>query len=49
MRGGVMHVGGDPDRVADAGMLDERQQLGDLELAPRGGPSPCAIRVLTDQ
>jgi hypothetical protein len=28
-----MHVGGEPEGVADAGMLDEGQQVGDLELA----------------
>ena len=34
MRGRVMHVGGQPHRVADAGALHERQQVGDLVLAP---------------
>ncbi len=29
-----MHVGGQPHRVADAGALHERQQIGDLVLAP---------------
>ena len=33
VRGGVVHVGGEPDRVADAGMLDEDEEVGDLELA----------------
>src|SRR6266511_2521104 len=33
MRGRVMHVGGDPERVADAGTLDEREDIDDLELA----------------
>ena len=33
VRRGVVHVGGEPDRVADAGVLDERQQIGDLKLA----------------
>jgi hypothetical protein len=28
-----MPVGGQPDRVADAGALDERQQVGDLQFA----------------
>ena len=34
MRGGVMHVGGQPDRVADAGAFHKGQQIGDLMLAP---------------
>src|SRR5262245_44489635 len=34
MCGGVVHVGGDPDRIADAGMLDEGEEIGDLDLAP---------------
>ena len=33
VRGGVMHVGGDPDRIANAGMLDEDQEIGDLAFA----------------
>ena len=38
MRRGVMHVGGEPDRVADAGVLDEGEQVGDLELAAARRP-----------
>ena len=34
MRGGVVHVGGDPDRIGDAGMLDEGEEIGDLDFAP---------------
>src|SRR5262249_30109901 len=33
MRRAVVHVGGQPYGVADAGMLDEREKVGDLELA----------------
>ena len=33
VRGGVMHVGGEPHGVADARALDEREQVGDFELA----------------
>ena len=33
MRGGVMHVRGQPHRVGDAGGLDEAQDVGDLEFA----------------
>ena len=36
VRGRVVHVGGQPDRVVDAGGLDEAQQVGDLELAAAG-------------
>src|SRR5262245_46248432 len=32
MRRSVVHVGGEPQRVADAGMLDEGKEVGDLEL-----------------
>ena len=34
MRGGVMHIGGQPYRIADAGAFHERQEIGDLVLAP---------------
>src|SRR5262245_41431024 len=34
MRGGVVHVGGDPDRITDAGMLDEGEEIGDFDFAP---------------
>ena len=30
MRRGVMHVGGDPHHIDDAGTLDEGEQIGDL-------------------
>ncbi len=33
VRGGVVHVGGQPHRVPDAGALDEAQQIGELEFA----------------
>src|SRR5262245_38382477 len=33
MRRREMHVGGDPERVADALALEERQDVGELELA----------------
>src|SRR5262245_64292447 len=33
MRGRVVHVRGEPYGVADAGALDERQEVGDLEFA----------------
>ena len=35
----VVHVGGEPHRVADAGMLDERQRSAISSSRPRGGPS----------
>jgi hypothetical protein len=36
MRGRVMHVGGEPDRIGDAILLDEAQEIGDLQLAAQG-------------
>ena len=33
VRGGVVHVRGQPDGVGDAGGLDVREQVGELELA----------------
>ena len=33
MRGRVVQVGGDPQRIADAGVLDERQELGEFDAA----------------
>ena len=33
MRGGVVHVGGEPNGIAHASMFDERQQVGDLQFA----------------
>jgi hypothetical protein len=32
-----VHVGGDPDRIANAGMLDEDQEIGDLAFAATRG------------
>jgi hypothetical protein len=32
-RGGEMHVGGDPDSIADAGALRERENFGDFKFA----------------
>ena len=49
MRGGVMHVGGEPDHVADAGALDERQQIGDLVLAPLRRAVAERDGILADQ
>src|SRR6516165_6450325 len=55
MRGGVMHVGGKPERVANAGMLDEAKQVGNLQLAAARRPvfalgdsldAPVAIDVI---
>src|SRR3954463_5262984 len=34
MRCGVVHVGGEPDDVAEAGALHGREKIGDLVLAP---------------
>src|SRR5262249_58185832 len=34
VRGRVVHVGGEPYRVADAGVVQEGQQIGDLPFAP---------------
>ncbi len=45
VRGGVVHVGGEPYGVAHAGMLDEREEIGDLELAPARG----AVVALCDR
>ena len=33
MRGGVVQIGGEPQRVADTGVFDERQQIGDFQAA----------------
>ena len=56
VRGRVVHVGGQPHRVADAGVLDEAQQVGDLELAAARRPvalgdgldAPLAVAVVDD-
>ena len=34
MRGRVVHVGSEPDRVPDAGAFQERQQIRNLAFAP---------------
>src|SRR5206468_4515026 len=44
----VMHVGRDPDRVANAGMLDEGKQIGDLDLAAAWWAVALPDRVLGD-
>ena len=49
VRGRVMHVGGQPHRVADAGAFHERQQIGDLMLAPLRRAIAERDRVLADQ
>jgi hypothetical protein len=36
MRGRVMHVGGEPDRIGNTALLDEAQEVGDLEFAAQG-------------
>ena len=55
MRGGIMHVGRQPYRVADAGVLDEGEQVRDLQLATARRPAvalgngldaPVAIHVV---
>src|SRR5258708_599705 len=38
MRGGVVHVGGEPDHVLDAVVLDGAQEFGDVELAAEHRP-----------
>jgi len=39
-----VHVGGDPDRIADILPLDEGEDVGEFKLAAaRAPPSPCAI------
>ena len=49
MRGGVVHVGGEPDDVANAGALDEGQQVGDLVLAPVRRPVAERDRIPAEQ
>src|SRR5205085_2200236 len=49
MRGGVVHVGGEPDDVANTGTLDRRKEIGDLVLAPVGRPITERDRVEADQ
>jgi len=45
MCGGVVHVSGDPYRVANAGVLDECEQVGDLDLtAARRRPARSRLR-----
>src|SRR5882757_8657349 len=54
MRRGVVHVSGQPHRVADGRVLDEGQKVGDLELAAEwraitlrdGLDAPLAIAVI---
>ena len=48
VRRGVVHVGGDPDRVDDAGMLHEREQLRDLELAAAGRAVALRDRIVAE-
>src|ERR1700730_15552571 len=38
MRRGVVHVGREPHGVADSGALDEREDIGELELAAARRP-----------
>jgi len=45
VRGGVVHVGGDPDRIANAGMLDEDQEIGDLAFAATRGAIALRNRI----
>src|SRR5262245_1615667 len=42
MRGGVVHVSGQPDRIANAGVLDEGEKVRDLELAAERRAVGCA-------
>ena len=49
VRGRVVHVGGQPDRVPDAGALHERQQIGDLAFAPLRQAVAERNRVFADQ
>src|SRR6516162_2710122 len=44
MRGGVVQVGGEPERIGYASTFNEDEQVGDLEARPRG-PSACSIPV----
>jgi hypothetical protein len=44
-----MHVRGQPHHVADAGALHERQQIGDLVLAPLRRPVAERDRIEADQ
>src|SRR5499427_11136785 len=45
VRGGIVHVGGDPNRIADAGMLDEGEEIGDFDFAPARGAVALRDRV----
>ncbi|MEJ7786501.1 MAG: hypothetical protein WKF96_16995 [Solirubrobacteraceae bacterium] len=46
MGGREVHLGGEPDGVADLGVLDAReQQFGDLELAPECRPIALRDRL----
>src|SRR5439155_21875355 len=49
MRGGVVHVGGEPDNIANAGTLDRRKEIGDLVLAPVGRPITERDGIETDE
>lgn len=49
MRGGVVHVRGEPDDVADSGALDGAEKTGDLVLAPVGRPIAERNSIETDE
>src|SRR5262249_6957928 len=42
----VVHVGGDPHSVADAGVLDEGKEVGDLDLTPARWAIALPDRIL---
>src|SRR5262245_24785854 len=48
MRGGVMHVRGNPDDIVDACLSDEAQEVGNLDLAALGWPVAERHRVAAD-
>ena len=49
MRCGVVHVGGDPRRVAHTGMFDEGEDVRDLKLAAKRRTVPLRGSILADQ
>src|SRR5262249_37896747 len=52
MRGGVVQVGGEPERIAYAGTFNEGEQVGDLEAAaarPVGLLDSCGIDGVADR
>ena len=49
MRGGIVHVRCQPNHIANPGALDERQQIGDLVLAPLRRVVAERDRVFADQ